>query len=119
MSERARLGQTPWQTVGPFFHYGLPWKGGADLIGGSDIGARPEHVREGHFLLRGPAKRGAIAGEPIEISLVCDGTKARLTVRDHGIGISEEDQARIFDAFERAVSRREEGGFGIGLWMVF
>ena len=32
-----RLGQTPWQTVGPFFHYGLPWKGGADLIGASDL----------------------------------------------------------------------------------
>ena len=27
------FGQTPWQTVGPFFHYGLPWKGGADLTG--------------------------------------------------------------------------------------
>jgi two-component system OmpR family sensor kinase len=67
-------------------------------------------------LLSNAVKYGA--GEPIEVSLVCDGTKARLTVRDHGIGISEEDQARIFDAFERAVSRREEGGFGIGLWVV-
>ncbi|HEX3406173.1 MAG TPA: hypothetical protein VHS81_02955, partial [Caulobacteraceae bacterium] len=50
-----RLGQTPWQTVGPFFHYGLPWRGGADLIGASDIGARPDLVPDGHFLLRGPA----------------------------------------------------------------
>lgn len=23
----ALFGQTPSQTVGPFFHYGLPWKG--------------------------------------------------------------------------------------------
>ena len=67
-------------------------------------------------LLSNAVKYGA--GEPIEVSLVRDGTKARLTVRDHGIGISEEDQARIFDAFERAVTRREEGGFGIGLWVV-
>jgi two-component system, OmpR family, sensor kinase len=67
-------------------------------------------------LLSNAVKYGA--GEPIEVSLVGDGSKARLTVRDHGIGISEEDQARIFDAFERAVSRREEGGFGIGLWVV-
>jgi protocatechuate 3,4-dioxygenase, alpha subunit len=36
------FGQTPSQTVGPFFHYGLPWKGGADLVGKSDMGARPE-----------------------------------------------------------------------------
>ena len=58
------------------------------------------------------------AGEAIEVSLVRHGTAARLTVRDHGIGISEEDQARIFDAFERAVTRREQGGFGPGLWVV-
>jgi two-component system, OmpR family, sensor kinase len=57
-------------------------------------------------------------GRPIEIMLARCGAKAQLTVRDQGIGISEEDQARIFDAFERAVTRREPGGFGIGLWVV-
>jgi two-component system, OmpR family, sensor kinase len=67
-------------------------------------------------LLSNAVKYGA--GEPIEVSLVRHGTEARLTVRDHGIGISEEDQARIFGAFERAVTRREQGGFGIGLWVV-
>ncbi len=67
-------------------------------------------------LLSNAVKYGA--GEPIEISLASDGTKARLTVRDHGIGISEEDQARIFGVFERAVTHREQGGFGIGLWVV-
>jgi signal transduction histidine kinase len=67
-------------------------------------------------LLSNAVKYGA--GEPIKISLVRSGTEARLTVQDHGIGISEEDQARIFDAFERAVTRREHGGFGIGLWVV-
>jgi protocatechuate 3,4-dioxygenase alpha subunit len=61
------FGQTPWQTVGPFFHYGLPWKGGADLIGGSDLGARPELTPEANYLLRQPAARGAIAGQPIQI----------------------------------------------------
>jgi two-component system OmpR family sensor kinase len=67
-------------------------------------------------LLSNAVKYGA--GEPIEVSLVRNGSKARLTVQDHGIGISEEDQARIFGAFERAVTRREHGGFGIGLWVV-
>jgi two-component system, OmpR family, sensor kinase len=67
-------------------------------------------------LLSNAVKYGA--GEPIEVSLVRNGTEARLTVQDHGIGISEQDQARIFGAFERAVTRREEGGFGIGLWVV-
>jgi len=67
-------------------------------------------------LLSNAVKYGA--GEPIGVSLVRNGTAARLTVQDHGIGISEEDQARIFDAFERAVTRREQGGFGMGLWVV-
>jgi len=67
-------------------------------------------------LLSNAIKYGA--GEPIGVSLVRNGSAARLTVQDHGIGISEEDQARIFGAFERAVTRREQGSFGIGLWVV-
>jgi signal transduction histidine kinase len=39
-------------------------------------------------------------------------------VRDRGIGISAADQRRIFQRFERAVSRRNYGGFGLGLWIV-
>jgi signal transduction histidine kinase len=38
-------------------------------------------------------------------------------VRDRGIGISDEDQCRLFQRFERAVTRREHGGFGVGLWL--
>jgi two-component system OmpR family sensor kinase len=66
-------------------------------------------------LLSNAVKYGA--GGPIEVSLVRHGTTARLIVRDHGIGISENDQARIFGSFERAVTRREHSGFGIGLWV--
>jgi signal transduction histidine kinase len=58
------------------------------------------------------------AGKPVGVALAADGGTARLTVRDQGIGISEEDQGRIFQRFERAVTRREHGGFGIGLWLV-
>jgi protocatechuate 3,4-dioxygenase, alpha subunit len=63
----ARFGQTPWQTVGPFFHYGLPWKGGADLVGASDLGARPELFPEEHYVLNLASPRGAVGGERIEI----------------------------------------------------
>jgi signal transduction histidine kinase len=55
---------------------------------------------------------------PIEVSLASDGVAARLTVRDHGIGISEEDQGIIFEPFKRAVFESEHGGFGLGLWVV-
>jgi protocatechuate 3,4-dioxygenase alpha subunit len=68
-SQSAELfGQTPSQTVGPFFHYGLPWKGGADLVDQSDLGARPELFPEDHYVLNLSAPRGPIAGEIIEIA---------------------------------------------------
>lgn len=61
------FGQTPWQTVGPFFHYGLAWKGGADLVGVSEIGARPELFPEDHYVLAHPSPKGAIEGEVITL----------------------------------------------------
>jgi protocatechuate 3,4-dioxygenase, alpha subunit len=61
------FGQTPWQTVGPFFHYALPWKGGADLIGASALGARPELLPEGHDQLVRSGEKGPVRGEAIEI----------------------------------------------------
>lgn len=70
----ALFGQTPSQTVGPFFHYGLPWKGGADLVGRSDMGARPDLFPEEHYLLNVSPARGTPVGEAIElIGLVLDG----------------------------------------------
>ena len=62
------FGQTPSQTVGPFFHYGLPWKGGADLVGASELGARPELFPPEHYILNFSLPRGAVAGEPVEIN---------------------------------------------------
>lgn len=44
--------------------------------------------------------------------------KAVLRVRDHGPGISEDDRARIFGRFERAVQPQSHNGFGVGLWVV-
>jgi signal transduction histidine kinase/tetratricopeptide (TPR) repeat protein len=58
------------------------------------------------------------AGKRIEITIERDATHARLQVRDRGIGIAPEDTERIFERFERAVSVRHYGGFGIGLWLV-
>jgi protocatechuate 3,4-dioxygenase alpha subunit len=61
------FGQTPSQTVGPFFHYGLPWKGGADLVGKSDMGARPELFPESHYVLNLSSPSGIPQGEVIDL----------------------------------------------------
>jgi PAS domain S-box-containing protein len=57
------------------------------------------------------------AGRPIEVEVDADDQVARLRVRDHGVGIARDQQARIFERFERGVEQRS-GGFGIGLWVV-
>lgn len=57
------------------------------------------------------------AGKPIAVRLRSDGKTARLSVQDQGIGISQQDCQRIFARFERAVTQREHGGFGLGLWL--
>jgi protocatechuate 3,4-dioxygenase, alpha subunit len=73
----AVFGQTPSQTVGPFFHYGLPWKGGADLVGKSAMGARPELFPEDHYVLHLSAPTGTPQGEAIEVAgCVLDGNGA-------------------------------------------
>jgi PAS domain S-box-containing protein len=42
---------------------------------------------------------------------------ATITVRDHGPGIAPADLERIFGLFERAVSSRNYGGLGLGLYI--
>ncbi|MFY0525009.1 ATP-binding protein [Archangium gephyra] len=57
------------------------------------------------------------AGRPIHARVESEGDRARLVVRDEGIGISPEAQERIFGKFERAVSDRHYGGLGLGLYI--
>jgi signal transduction histidine kinase len=56
-------------------------------------------------------------GKPISVVVGGDSTWAVLTVSDRGIGIAKENHSRIFSRFERAVSGRNYGGFGLGLWI--
>jgi signal transduction histidine kinase len=56
-------------------------------------------------------------GDPVELAVRRDGDHAVLSVRDHGIGIAHADHERIFHRFERAVSARNFGGMGLGLWI--
>ncbi|WP_437522040.1 AAA family ATPase [Sorangium sp. So ce726] len=67
-------------------------------------------------LLSNAMKYGA--GAPIHVAVRGEGERALFVVRDHGMGIAEADQARIFERFERAVSVRNFGGLGLGLYIV-
>jgi signal transduction histidine kinase len=66
-------------------------------------------------LLANAVKYGA--AHPVEIDVQRLAGKVRLTVRDHGIGMSPQDAARVFERFERAVSVRNYGGLGLGLYI--
>jgi signal transduction histidine kinase len=58
------------------------------------------------------------AGKAIELTIEQADDTARLVVTDHGIGIPPDRLPRIFERFERAVSLREYGGLGLGLYIV-
>ncbi|HZH16142.1 MAG TPA: ATP-binding protein [Archangium sp.] len=66
-------------------------------------------------LLTNAAKYGA--GHPVHVRVEEAGGFARLTVRDEGIGIPPEALPRLFGRFERAVSDRQYGGLGLGLYI--
>jgi heavy metal sensor kinase len=54
-------------------------------------------------------------GGKVEIALVREGTTARLSVTDQGIGIPSEEQWRIFDRFYRTDAARAHAKKGTGL----
>jgi signal transduction histidine kinase/CheY-like chemotaxis protein len=66
-------------------------------------------------LLSNAMKYGS--GKPVEVLVEEDQDRARIVVSDHGIGVAPSDHERIFERFERLLSERHVGGFGLGLWI--
>jgi signal transduction histidine kinase len=54
-------------------------------------------------------------GGRVSVAAVVAGDEVVVTVRDTGIGIAPEDQARIFEAFQRGDRRASTEGTGLGL----
>jgi PAS domain S-box-containing protein len=57
------------------------------------------------------------ADAPIEVAVSSRGETALLTVTDHGIGIHDADQKRIFERFGRVVLGHTYPGMGLGLFI--
>ena len=57
------------------------------------------------------------AKKPIDVSVYIESGQAVVDVRDQGIGISEENQQRVFQQFERVSSSHVIAGLGLGLFI--
>lgn len=55
--------------------------------------------------------------KPVLITLMRRNGFAEIVVRDQGVGISPEDQRRIFNPFERAGTKEVREGLGLGLYI--
>ncbi len=84
------------------------------LINPAVLQVRPQQVERAISNLIDNAIKFSPGGENIEV--VVDG--ARVHVRDHGSGITDEDKSHIFDRFYRASATRSLPGSGLGLAIV-
>ncbi|KPU53842.1 response regulator [Pseudomonas fluorescens] len=57
------------------------------------------------------------ARSPVSVKVYSEGSTALVDVQDQGIGISEENQQRIFQQFERISARHAVAGLGLGLFI--
>lgn len=67
--------------------------------------------------LVGNAIRYAPDNSQVWIRLEDAGTRARLVVADQGPGLSQDQQAKVFEKFERLGRSGEDGGSGLGLYI--
>lgn len=56
-------------------------------------------------------------GKPVFMEVCRELNEAKIMVKDQGLGIALENQFRIFDRFERAVSSNNISGLGLGLFI--
>lgn len=86
----------------------------------TDVYADPTRVAQMLTNLVSNANKYTLDGGQIFIRVTCDDQFAIVAVKDTGIGISEEDQKKLFTQFFRAEDYevREQPGWGLGLSIV-
>ncbi|MCO7519707.1 MULTISPECIES: hybrid sensor histidine kinase/response regulator [unclassified Pseudomonas] len=55
--------------------------------------------------------------KPVQVRVFAHEAMACVQVKDQGIGISAQDQQRIFQQFERVAAQQASGGLGLGLYI--
>ena len=85
---------------------------------GESVPALGEHRRVLQILLNllGNALRYSPSGSSVRLQVERAGDRARATVVDEGAGLTQEQQARMVDKFER-LGRSDDGGSGLGLYI--
>jgi signal transduction histidine kinase len=58
------------------------------------------------------------AARDIAVTLDAGGGEVVIEVEDHGVGIPQPEQRKVFERFYRAAGRSGKGGYGLGLFMV-
>ena len=77
-------------------------------------------LQQVHVNLLTNAIRHSNEGDSVDLTLEVVDEEARISVRDHGEGLSPETQAQVFDLFfqTNTAASRTEGGLGVGLSLV-
>ena len=85
---------------------------------GIEVSATGEYRRVLQVLLNllGNALRYSPEGSSVRLEVELRGGRAAATVADEGPGLSPEQQAKVFDKFER-LGRGGDGGSGLGLYI--
>ncbi|MBI3964975.1 MAG: CHASE3 domain-containing protein, partial [Chloroflexi bacterium] len=84
------------------------------------VTADPDRVTQIVTNLLSNASKYTPAGGTVTVSAEAEGDWVRIAVADTGVGLTAEDQARLFEKFFRASNRatQEEKGTGLGLAIV-
>lgn len=89
-----------------------------EIANGITISADPDKLRQIMTNLVGNAVKYSDKGE-IAVRGVADHERCTVRVSDTGIGMTSEEQAKLFEKFQRAAGERvrSEVGTGLGLWI--
>lgn len=87
-----------------------------NLVGEITVKADPQKLRQILNNLIGNAAKYTLEGK-VSVFAERVGQETIIKVSDQGVGISEEDQTKLFHEFERVGDRSVAPGTGLGLWL--